>query len=64
MKETNAQRKDLKILKKLIESQWSDEISAQAGTNLTKINGIKVRLVALSLEENEEEADQFFYLPK
>ncbi|KAJ8933494.1 hypothetical protein NQ314_013971 [Rhamnusium bicolor] len=35
-KNTNEQRKDLKILKRLIESQWADEVSAQAGANLNQ----------------------------
>ncbi|CAG9840805.1 unnamed protein product [Diabrotica balteata] len=45
---TNDQRKDLKILKKLIESQWSDEISAQAGLNLNENKWNKNDLIPLT----------------
>lgn len=45
---TADQRKDLKILKKLIESQWADEISAQAGLNLNENKWNKDELLPLT----------------
>lgn len=45
---TSAERKDLKILKKLIESQWADEISAQAGLNLNEKKWNKQELLPLT----------------
>lgn len=45
---TNDQRKDLKILKKLIESQWCNEVSAQAGSNLSQNRWNKEELLPLT----------------
>ncbi|KAG5881154.1 hypothetical protein JTB14_034283 [Gonioctena quinquepunctata] len=46
--DTNDQRKDLKILKRLIESQWADEISAQASANLNQNKWNKDELLPLT----------------
>ncbi|KAG5876807.1 hypothetical protein JTB14_014137 [Gonioctena quinquepunctata] len=46
--DTNNQRKDLKILKRLIESQWADEISAQASANLNQNKWNKDELLPLT----------------
>lgn len=48
LENTNDQRKDLKILKKLIESQWADEISAQAALNLNMKKWNKNELLPLT----------------
>lgn len=45
---TNQQREDAKILKTLIESQWSDEVSAQAATNLNQRKWNKDELLPLT----------------
>lgn len=45
---TNDRRKDLKILKILIESQWSNEVSAQAATNLNMKKWNKEELIPLT----------------
>ncbi|KAK9731639.1 hypothetical protein QE152_g13448 [Popillia japonica] len=47
---TNNQRKDLKILKKLIEAQWADEISAQAALNLNENKWNKSELLPLTTD--------------
>ncbi|KAI4455617.1 hypothetical protein MML48_9g00010649 [Holotrichia oblita] len=46
--DTNEQRKDIKILKKLAESQWADEVSAQAITNLNQNKWNKEELLPLT----------------
>ncbi|KAG5891980.1 hypothetical protein JTB14_014424 [Gonioctena quinquepunctata] len=46
--DTNDQRIDLKILKKLIESHWADEISAQASANLNQNKWNKDELLPLT----------------
>lgn len=45
---TNDQRKNLKILKILIESQWSNEVSAQAASNLNEKRWNKEELIPLT----------------
>lgn len=45
---TDDQRKDLKVLKELIISQWADEVSAQAGTNLNQNRWNKDELLPLT----------------
>lgn len=45
---TSDQRKDLKILKVLIESQWADEVSAQAASNLNEKKWNKEELIPLT----------------
>lgn len=47
---TNDQRKDLKILKQLIESQWADEISAHASHNLHEKHWNKNELLPLTTD--------------
>lgn len=47
-KNTEQHREDLKILKKLVESQWADEISAQAGANLNENKWNKEELLPLT----------------
>lgn len=46
--DTNEQRKDIKILKKLTESQWADEVSAKAITNLNQNKWNKEELLPLT----------------
>lgn len=46
--DTSSQREDLKLLKILIESQWSNEISAQAATNLNENKWNKNELLPLT----------------
>ncbi|XP_060535343.1 uncharacterized protein LOC132707485 [Cylas formicarius] len=48
MENTSDQRKDLKILKNLIESQWCNEVSAQACTNLNESKWNKEELLPLT----------------
>ncbi|CAH1107036.1 unnamed protein product [Psylliodes chrysocephalus] len=45
---TNQERKDIKILKTLIESQWADEVSAQAAANLNENKFNKNELLPLT----------------
>nr|CAI5830019.1 unnamed protein product [Callosobruchus analis] len=45
---TERQRKEIKILKKLVECQWADEVSAQAGTNLSESKWNKEELLPLT----------------
>ncbi|KAK4885617.1 hypothetical protein RN001_001888 [Aquatica leii] len=47
---TNEHRKDVKILKTLIISQWADEVSAQAGTNLNENKWNKDELLPLTTD--------------
>lgn len=47
---TNEQRKEANILKTLIESQWSNEISAQAASNLNEKTWNKNELVPLTAD--------------
>lgn len=62
---TQTQRKDIKILKTLIESQWANEISAQASLNLNSKKWNKEELIPLTsdlkilkdyLEKNAQKA--------
>ena len=46
--DSSARRKELKILKVLIESQWANEISAQAATNLNAKKWNKEELLPLA----------------
>lgn len=48
LENTNDQRKDLKILKSLIESQWCNEVSAQASADLTQNKWNKEELLPLT----------------
>ncbi|KAK4875861.1 hypothetical protein RN001_012283 [Aquatica leii] len=47
---TEKQREDVNILKNLIISQWADEVSAQAGTNLNENQWNKEQLLPLTTD--------------
>lgn len=47
---TESQRKEIKILKTLIESQWANEVSAQASANLNEKKWNKNELIPLTAE--------------
>ncbi|KAI4455810.1 hypothetical protein MML48_8g00013055 [Holotrichia oblita] len=48
--DTSVQRKEVKIMKTLVESRWADEISAQAATNLHENRWNKEDLIPLSTD--------------
>lgn len=49
-RDTDEKRKEVKIIKNLIESQWADEISAQAATNLKEKTWNKNELIPLTTD--------------